>query len=273
MKITKNIQILNTMITLNELDFVFISYDEPRKEEFFEKNSLIIPKLKRVDGITGIDTAHKAAAKLSKTDWFVVIDGDNIVEQSILNVSIEENEEYKCFRYRSKNSVNGVVSGNGGVSCWSKNFVLGMATHENSDGSDLVEFGNKCKPTRGIYSTTYINQTSYQAWRAGFREGIKLCLIDGVKQSIKNFNIPVFQNKKNLSLWHNVGKDVENGFWSIYGSRFGTYTLMFTDFDIKKLNDYKYLQNLYYKNIDFAEKNCINLGAILKDKLNLDIIN
>lgn len=272
MKITKNIQILNTMITLNELDFVFISYDEPLKEEFYDKNLSTIAKLKRVDEVKGIDTAHKTAAKLSDTEWFVVIDGDNIVDTSILSAVIDQNTEYKCFRYRSRNSVNGVISGNGGVSCWSKDFVLAMTTHENNNGSNLVEFGNKCRPTHGTHSTTYINQTPYQAWRAGFREGIKLCLTDGMKQSLNDFNIPIQQNKKNLTLWHNVGRDVPNGFWSIYGSRLGTYMLMFTDFDLEKINDYDFLKNLWEKDIHLAEKHCIELGLILKQELKLDII-
>ena len=248
---------------ISDLDFIFISYDEPKKEEFYKHNLSIITNLKRVDGIKGIDAAHKQAAKISNTDWFVVIDGDNIVNSTILTASIDTNSYWKCFRYRSKNNINGVISGNGGISCWSKEFVLSMNTHESSNSeSTKIEFGSQCKPTAGIYSVTYTDGSPYHAWRAGFREAVKLCL-----------NTEIKQNKKNLSLWHNIGRDVQNGFWSIYGARLGTYMTRFENLDLAIINDYDKLQNLWSEIIYSAnEDRCKELGIKIKESLDLDIV-
>jgi hypothetical protein len=82
------------------------------------------------------------------------------------------------------------------------------------------------------YSTTYPNYTPFQAWRAGFREGVKMVLDRGAKPSIDEFRERVAgRNLNNLTIWHNVGADVENGHWAIYGARLGTHMTMLTDWD------------------------------------------
>ena len=82
------------------------------------------------------------------------------------------------------------------------------------------------------YSTTYPNYTSFQAWRAGFREGVKMCLNRGLVPSVDEFKESVSsRNLDNLTIWHNVGMDVENGEWAIMGARMGTHMTMLTDWD------------------------------------------
>jgi hypothetical protein len=89
------------------------------------------------------------------------------------------------------------------------------------------------------YSTTYPNHTPFQAWRAGFREGVKMVLDRGAKPSIDDFRERVAgRNLNNLTIWHNVGADVENGVWAIYGARLGTYMTMLTDWDYKDVADF-----------------------------------
>ena len=62
-----------------DLDCVYLSYDEPRKEETWIKIQNIVPWAKRVDGVKGSDAAHKAAADASSTDRFVLIDKKGLV--------------------------------------------------------------------------------------------------------------------------------------------------------------------------------------------------
>jgi len=50
------------LIDIAELDCIYLSYDEPQKEEFWAKISAMVPWAKRVDGVKGSDAAHKAAA-------------------------------------------------------------------------------------------------------------------------------------------------------------------------------------------------------------------
>ena len=48
-----------------DLDCIYLSYDEPQKEEFWIKIRNMVPWAKRVDGVKGSDAAHKAAADAS----------------------------------------------------------------------------------------------------------------------------------------------------------------------------------------------------------------
>ena len=182
-----------TEIDVCDLDCVYLSYDEPQKEEFWVQIKNMVPWATRVDGVKGSDAAHKAAAAKSNTEWFVLIDGDNLPDPEFFNLQLEIEPAFKdgAFRWKAKNVINGLRYGNGGLSVWSRAFVNNMQTHEASDGSDdtAVEFcfDPKYIAMHNCYSTTYPNGTPKQAWRAGFREGVKMCLDKGAKPDLKEF--------------------------------------------------------------------------------------
>lgn len=240
-------------IDIAELDCVYLSYDEPNKEENWVKIKNMVPWAARVDGVKGSDAAHKAAADISMTDRFILIDGDNIPDDKFFNLTLDLQErDTDCvFRWRAKNHINGLMYGNGGLSCWTKEFVYNMRTHENTDGSaeNDVEF---CFYPNYIamhdcYSTTYPNATPFQAWRAGFREGVKMCLNKGARPSLEEFKDRVHhRNLDHLTVWHNVGRDVENGIWAMLGARMGTYMTMITpEWNYKDVQSFDALQDLY----------------------------
>jgi hypothetical protein len=59
-----------------------------------------------------------------------------------------------------------------------------------------------------------------------------MCLNRGMVPSVDEFKQTVAnRNLNNLTIWHNVGSDVENGYWAIYGSRLGTFMTMLTEWD------------------------------------------
>ena len=70
-----------TRLVLHDIDTIFISYDEPNADKNYSELVKILPWAKRIHGIKGSDSAHKAAANLSETDRFVTVDADNIVHQ------------------------------------------------------------------------------------------------------------------------------------------------------------------------------------------------
>lgn len=241
-----------TQIDIADLDCIFLTYDEPLKEEFWIQVQSMVPWAKRVDGVKGSDAAHKAAAKASDTDRFVLIDGDNMPEPEFFNQTliIDEENHNKVFRWRARNAVNGLMYGNGGISCWTKEFVLHMQTHESSDGKDETRvefcFDPNYWAMHDCYSITYPNGTDFQAWRAGFREGVKMCLDRGRKPSIQEFQDRIVQrNLDNLTIWHNIGRDVENGEWCMAGSRMGTYMTMLTNWDYALVQDFEELEKLW----------------------------
>ena len=218
-------------IDVADLDCIYLSYDEPQKEEFWVRIRNMVPWAQRVDGVKGSDAAHKAAAAASDTERFILIDGDNIPDERFFNLVLEfPTEEYEraVFRWRARNNINGLMYGNGGISSWTREFVNSMKTHENTDGRDetVVEFcfDPLYWAMHDCYSTTYPNGSAFQAWRAGFREGVKMCLDRGRKPSVAEFKDLVHhRNLDHLTIWHNVGADVEYGLWAIAGARQGTY--------------------------------------------------
>jgi hypothetical protein len=267
-------------IDIADLDVVFLTYDEPKKEEFWIKIQNMVPWAKRVDGVKGSDAAHKAAAAASDTDRFVLIDGDNIPDPDFFNQQLTLTSANRdcVFRWRARNHINGLMYGNGGISCWTKDFVNTMRTHENTDGSNetAVEF---CFDPRYIamhdcYSTTYPNATPFQAWRAGFREGVKMCLDRGTKPNLAEFEKHVHaRNYDHLCIWQTVGMDVENGFWAIYGARLGTYFTMLRDWDYKQVQDFDHLEYLWSSFSRDTEQSCISLGETLRTRLSLPIVD
>jgi hypothetical protein len=236
-------------IDIADLDCVFLTYDEPNKEETWVKIKNMVPWAQRVDGVKGSDAAHKAAADASSTDRFVLIDGDNIPDPQFFNLTLEV-DEVCAYRWRARNYINGLMYGNGGLSVWSKEFVYAMRTHEASDGTaeNDVEFCfyPNYYAMHDCYSTTYPNGAAFQAWRAGFREGVKMCLNKGARPTLTDFQTRVHQrNLDHLTIWHNVGRDVDNGIWSIGGSRMGTYMTMLTDWDYRLVQDFTVLEELW----------------------------
>ena len=122
-------------IDIADLDCIYLSYDEPQREEFWIKIQNSVPWARRVDGVKGSDAAHKAAAELSATDRFILIDGDNIPSAGFFNLCLEfpdESWENAVFRWRARNHVNGLMYGNGGISSWTREFAMNMRTHENT---------------------------------------------------------------------------------------------------------------------------------------------
>ena len=275
------------IIEVQDLDCIYLSYDEPQKEEFWLKIKNMVPWARRVDGVKGSDAAHKAAAEASDTERFILIDGDNMPDMKFFDLTLDftgKDESYKKaqYRWRAINAINGLRYGNGGMSSWTKEYVMNMRTHEASDGNDThtVDFCLDYQNTLywsmyDCYSTTYPNQTPFQAWRAGFREGVKMCLVNGTVPDINEFRQSVpGRNFDNLTIWHNIGADVENGDWAIYGARYGTYMTMLNDWDPKQVQWFDNLSIMW----DMVKNNNPNASAVaigeeLKTKLNLPIMN
>lgn len=240
-------------IDIADLDCVYLSYDEPMKEEFWVKIKNIVPWAVRVDGVRGSDAAHKAAAEASTTERFVLIDGDNIPYPDFFNQTLtfkDEEWESAVYRWRAKNNINGLMYGNGGLSSWTKTFVQNMRTHENTDGAAANDVEFCFYPNywamHDCFSTTFPNQSEFHAWRAGFREGVKMCLNKGVRPEIAEFKNQVHQrNLDHLTIWQNIGRDVEHGIWAIAGSRMGTYMTMLTAWDYKQVQDFDALTELW----------------------------
>jgi len=275
------------IIDIADLDVVYLSYDEPQKEEFWLKIKNMVPWAKRVDGVKGSDAAHKAAAEASDTERFILIDGDNMPQESFFNMQLDFTGKdatlHKAqFRWKAINAINGLRYGNGGMSSWTKEYVMNMKTHEAQDEGDMSRIADFCLDSKDnlywamydCYSTTYPNYTPFQAWRAGFREGVKMCLNRGAVPSVEEFKETVAsRNLNNLTIWQNVGSDVENGYWAIYGARLGTFLTMLSEWDhtnVQWFDNYPALWKEFCEGKNPARAS-EDVGVQLENKLGLPI--
>jgi hypothetical protein len=270
---------MTEIVDVADLDCIYLTYDEPKKEEFWATIQNIVPWAKRVDGVKGSDAAHKAAADASDTDRFILIDGDNLPDPAFFNqqMVLDDTNRDCVFRWRARNNINGLMYGNGGLSSWTKDFVYNMRTHEATDGTaeTLVEFcfHPKYWAMADCFSTTYPNGSPFQAWRAGFREGVKMCLDRGSRPNLFDFKKRVVsRNYDNLCIWQTVGKDVGNGAMAIYGARLGTYLTMLTEWDYTEVQDFSRLAELWKEHQDQQKLNMFEITEALTTRLGLPIV-
>lgn len=241
---------------INEFDCFYISYDEPQKEAYWAHLQDICPWAIRIDGVKGFDSAHKACANASSTDKFLTIDGDNLVYPDFFNLVLDIPDKYDdcTLSWASRNIINGLNYGNGGIKLWTKDFVLGMNTHENAvTEGEKVDFCwyDKYIQLNNTYSDTCPNGSPFQAFRAGFREGVKMTLDRGEKTHQHLIEKHVHpKNFKRLLIWATIGNDVLNGDWAIYGTRLGIYMAnIHADFDIAKISDYDWFKEYFEREI------------------------
>ena len=215
---------------VSDLDFVYISYYEPNKEENWADLKSKVPWAKRVDGVKGFDKAHKAAAEVAETDFFISVDGDNIIDENFLLQTLDwtKTNPKAVHRWRARNNVNNLVYGNGGLVGWPRETCLQMKTHENAKQKEAeIDF---CwtvphENLHNCYSTTVINAIPQQAWIAGYREGVKMSLDQGKHIPPQNFMRVIHgSNLRILTTWMTVGADVEYGKYAMLGARMGCYS-------------------------------------------------
>ena len=233
-----------------EFDIVFLSYDEPNADLHYADLCNKVPWAKRVHGVKGSDHAHKAAAELSDTEWFITVDADNIVDPKFFDLELDMTDpKIQVYGWCGRNKINGLRYGNGGLKIWRKDFVLNMQTHENATSDRAqVDFcwedGYKNFPR--VYSESVITGSPFQAWRAGFREGVKMTLLDGVKVPPQEIKERIWwHNIHRLRMWSTVGAHEENGLYAVYGSRLGTWLANCTEWNYVEVRDFEILRGIW----------------------------
>lgn len=279
---------------MSEFDLFYLSYDEPNCEENWAKLVDLAPWAKRVHGVKGFDSAHKECANQSETARFITIDGDNIVYPELFETKINIPDKYShcVLSWASRNIINGLIYGNGGVKLWTKEFVLNMRTHENAvEDGEKVDFcwDNSYLQLNNVYSDTCPNASPFQAFRAGFREGCKMTLDKGQRtDSLKIKDQIHWKNLQRLLVWASLGADIENGVWAIYGTRLGIYmSNVDRTWAIEQISDYDWFKNFFaeeiqpkfaggeefcpYTNYKWDKNKVILESTRLKDELNKSI--
>jgi hypothetical protein len=266
-------------VRITDLDFVFISFNEPNKEYNYADLLNKVPWAKRVDGVVGFDSAHKAAADVAETEFFISVDGDNIIDESFLLQTLDwtKTNNKAVHRWRAKNNINALVYGNGGLVGWNRQTCLTMKTHENAETEEnKIDFcwGVPHENLHNCYSTTVINSTAQQAFIAGFREGVKMSTDKGKPVLAKDFSKIWPSNLRTLVTWCTIGADVDNGKFAMLGARMGAfYTVVDpdnNDFDVSDLKGMAdYFQNKV--NIENIDSELEMFGNSLRQQLDIPI--
>lgn len=287
------------LVPITDFDIVFMSLDEPNADWNYADLLKKAPWAKRIHGVYGSDACHKAAAQVAETDRFITVDADNIVREEFFEIEIDMGKigKHDVISWAGKNVINGLVYGNGGIKMWPKHVVEQMRTHEAAeDPKAQVDF---CwdiyyYQMNNIYCDVHNNASAYQAYRAGFREGVKLTLEGGVTVDPRRIKERVHErNYKRLLVWSSVGADVENGLWAMFGTRLGAYmtNLARENFDYKNVRDFKWHDAFWQQSVQpqFSggseickatgwsydkkklQDEIFKLGEVLRSRLNFEI--
>lgn len=265
-----------TLTPINDLDIVFLSLDEPNADDNWYDLLDKCPWAKRSHGVFGSDAAHKAAAQLCDTQRIITVDADNIVDPEFFNLEIDMDTvgKYDVMSWAAKNEINGLVYGNGGIKCWPKHVINTMRTHEAAPENNPQAQVDFCwnvnyVQMNNVYSHVYNNASPLQAWRAGFREGVKMTLHEGDTVAKTKIKKVYHKNYQRLLVWQTVGADTLNGLWAIYGARLGCAmtNLHSDDWDWRAVRDFKWLNKYWAEEVApvFALPSNMNNGTLCEN--------
>ena len=240
--------------TLAEIPVVFLSFDEPNADHHWELLQTITPhnNIKRVHGVKGFDACHKAAANcFPKSEYVITVDADNQVDPDFYEQRLPDGMDGKIsFTWGGRQFTNGLMYGNGGLKLWSTEHLSNMKSHELADKErDAVDFCwdfTRYKDLPGCWSNVYTNGSAYQAFRVGFREGVKLSMEQGRVLGFDEWTDSMHAaNFQRLMTWMTLGNDVEHGAWSVYGARLAVKMLQYDNFDFTNIRDYSWFTEFF----------------------------
>jgi hypothetical protein len=231
-------------LIIPRLDVIFISYNEPNAETNWQRVLEKAPWAKRVNGVKGIFNAHKAAAKLSKTDMFYVVDGDAYLADD-WQFDFEPNifDRDCAYVWSSRNPINDLVYGYGGVKLFPRTLLMKKRKWTTLDM--FTGIADKLKVMDAISNVTQFNTDNFSTWRSAFRECAKLSAgtIDNQVSSDTEYR---------LKQWTTVGLGRKFGKYAVEGAQAGYQYATDNKNNQQALsciNDYTWLQNqfnLYY---------------------------
>lgn len=206
-----------------ELDVVFIWYDEPNAQENWDRLKSLCPRAKRIMGVKGVFNAHYAASLISTTDMFYVVDADAYITDFDFEFTPTIFDRNYIHIFKSHNPVNGLEYGNGAVKIFPK------TVFNNTPDVDVSTTLGPVKLVDKIVCENRFNSSSFNAWRAGFREAAKLS-----RQNDK-------ESQDRMMTWISKGQDKPYGIDCMRGAYMGC---AFKG-DLNLINNYDWLKEQY----------------------------
>jgi hypothetical protein len=235
-----NVKFINFGTFYNKLyDVFFLSYKEKTADNNFKKLLEKYPHARRIKDVKGIFNAHYAAALNSSTDFFWVVDADaEIAEDFNFDYAVPSWDFEVVHIWQSKNKVNDLVYGNGGVKLIPRHLLLQA---EKNKVDITTSIGSNIKVMEQISNYNNFDTSPFDAWRAAFRECTKLAssVIDRQVQ---------LETDKRLAAWCTRGKKTTYGQYIIAGAIAGRrYGLDNKDnpSGLKMINDWNWLESQF----------------------------
>ncbi len=221
-------------------DIVFISYNEINADANFARLKERFPLAKRVHGVKGIHQAHISAAKKSFTKMFWVVDGDaNILDSFNFDYVVPEWDLDVVHVWRSRNPINGLEYGYGGVKLLPKYLTAGMDIRS----MDMtMSISTKFKAMSEVSNITEFNTDAFGAWRSAFRECVKLT-------SYIQSNVYAAEARERVQAWKGSYTDVPFAEYARIGAEQGQEYATKNASDpeaLKKINDFDWLREQYF---------------------------
>ena len=226
------------------LDIIFLSYDEPNADLNFSLLQDRFPYVKRIHGVNGIANAHKAAAEISETRMFYVVDGDTEVLPNFdFSFKPAVWDQDFVHIWRARNPVNGLEYGYGGVKLFSKKFFKNLDINSVDFSTSLTE---DVKYLEDVVSITRFNSDEFRSYRGAFRECAKLAsgCINGHDTN---------ETEKRLNIWCNYVVKNPPFYWDFVlagandGREFGFANGNNAE-ELKKVNDFNWLNKQFEQN-------------------------
>ena len=188
-------------------DIIFISYNEPNAADNLARLKERFPLTKHVNGVTGIHQAHIAAAKRSFSPMFWVVDADAIVLDTFnFNYEVTKEEHDIVHVWRSRNPVNGLEYGYGGVKLLPKKLTIDMDVTSTDMTTNI---STRFKALEEVSNITAFNTDPFSTWRSAFRECCKLA-VNGNEEAVSRLNV-----------WCTLNDAVPYGFYAYLGALAG----------------------------------------------------
>ena len=223
-------------------DIVFISYFEKSADENYQRVNEKFGNVYRVDGVSGIHQAHIAAAKCVSTDMFWVVDADAIIEDDFsFNYQIPKYDDYQkktVHVWRSKNPINGLIYGYGGVKLLPTQLTLFMDIEQPDMTTSIAP---SFKVHHEVSNTTSFNTDEFSSWKSAYRECVKLSSKVIIGQDTT-------ETDDRLDTWCTVGSETPYGEYAIAGAIAGKEYGQKNAGNIPalyKINDFDWLLNQF----------------------------
>ena len=220
-------------------DIVFISYQEPNADDNWKALKTRFPMAKRIHGVKGIHQAHIAAAKKCFTKMFWIVDGDAMIMDDFnFDYEAPSHQQDHVHVWRSKNPVNDLVYGYGGIKLFPRRMTINMDTSKPDMTTSIT---GKFKAMPQLANITAFNTGPFETWKSAFRECTKLAskIIDRQKNE---------ETENRLHIWTTVGKERPYGEFALRGAQAGSAYGKASQGDIealKKINDFEWLMERF----------------------------